>query len=303
MSTRDLITDIQVRAFVTEILQIKGKEECQEAINKIAEAERNMQNYAQVPTLTHKDNRDTEYVSDEKREELRKAIFNELKDKKRLKNEDKIKLKSGGAKPREALRQERKMFYVIGSTASGKSTIANQLADLTGSYLLDADYAKRKLPEYDNQIGAASLVHEESDALVFSYENYNLLEYCVNNGYNMVIPKIGYKSDGIIKFAERLNEKAYTSYLVSIDLDRVKTTQRAYNRFVQTGRYVPLSLVFDTYSNEPTLNYFRIKQRARETFNGYAQISTDVPLNEKAKLIEVCGDKEFQQVFRRLFVC
>ncbi|HCW54245.1 MAG TPA: hypothetical protein DG753_11030, partial [Clostridium sp.] len=60
----------------------------------------------------------------------------------------------------------------------------------------------------------------------------------------------------------------------------------AYNRYRETKRYVPLSLIFDGYSNQPTLNYFKIKQMKNNIFAGFAQISTDVAVNEEPILLE-----------------
>lgn len=295
---RILYTDILVEHFVDNVLQIENTQEKKKAINKIAAAERNMKDYSELPTLTHMDNRDFEYRDEKTREQLRRQIYDELKDKKRLKSDDKIKLGSGGAKPKTNLKKEKKIFYLIGPPASGKSTIATKLADLAGAYILDSDYAKRKLPEYNNQIGAASLVHDESDNLVFSYEKYNLLEYCIINGYNMVIPKIGHKKESIIRFAATLKEVGYSVFLISIELDRIKATQRAYNRFEKSGRYVPLSLVFDYYANEPTLNYFKIRQLNESSFDGYAQISTDVPLGKDPILLENINIPEVDKLFK-----
>ena len=298
--SRMLNTDIQVEHFVDHILKIEDKKQKRKAINIIAAAERNMQDYSQSPTLTHWDYRDTFYRDDEKREKLRKRIFDELKEKERLSSDDRIKLGRGGAKPHTALKKERKVFYLIGPPASGKSTIASQIADIAGAYILDSDYAKRKLPEYRNQISAASLIHDESAALVFSYKGYNLLAYCVENEYNMVIPKIGHDKDKIIKFACALKESGYKVYLISIDLDRAEATKRAYVRFVKSKRYVPLSLVFDCYANEPTLNYFKIRQLESDIFDGFAQISTDVSRGTQPLLLENIGIEEIDEFYGRI---
>lgn len=294
---RNLSTDTEIEPFVNNILQIKDKLQKRYAINKIAAAERNMTTYTKLQTLTHEDNRDFEFRDDRKREQLRNQIFTELRDLQRLASDDDIALGKGGARPCTEIKAEKKIFYLIGPPASGKSTIANTIADLTGSYILDSDYAKRKLPEYNNQISAASLVHDESDVLVFSYNDYNLLEYCIKKSYNMVIPKIGYNRGSIIKFAKRLKQLNYSIFLISIELDRVKATQRAYSRFKTSGRYVPLSLVFDCYANDPTLNYFKIQQLNYDIFDGYAQISTDVPKNESPVLIECKGIDEIKNAF------
>lgn len=288
---RMLSSDIEIEHFVDNILKIDNINEKREAINSIAAAERNMQGYVYVPSFTHKDNRDFEYRDDKKREQLRSQILNELITEKRLDDDNKITLGNGGAAPGTNIESQKKMFYIIGPPAAGKSGISNKIADAIGGYILDSDYAKRKLPEYKNQISGASLVHEESHQLIFSYSKGNLLEYCIKNEYNIVIPKIGHDLDSIIEFCATMKEIGYVVNLISVDLDRAKATIRAYNRFRQDKRYVPLSLVFDAYANEPTLNYFKIKQMNSSIFDGFAQISTDVcpsVLKEQNNLDMLC---------------
>lgn len=115
----------------------------------------------------------------------------------------------------------------------------------------------------------------------------------------MVIPKIGHSKESIIKMALKLKQYGYSIFLISIELDRVKATQRAYYRYKRSGRYVPLALIFDHYANEPTLNYFKIQQQSKDVFDGYAQISTDVPIGEKPKLVENLGIEEIEQLLER----
>ena len=105
----------------------------------------------------------------------------------------------------------------------------------------------------------------------------------------MVYSKIGSQKENVCQFAERMGALGYKVYLISIDLDRIKATRRAYNRFVETKRYVPLSIILDGYANEPTLNYFRIKQQCPNLFAGYAQISTDVRRRQNYILLEDTG--------------
>ena len=50
---------------------------------------------------------------------------------------------------------------------------------------------------------------------------------------------------------------------------------------------ITVSLIFDRYGNQPTLNYFKIKQLHSSLFLGFAQISTDVPYNTPATTIEI----------------
>jgi len=295
--SRMLDTDILVEHFVDNVLRIADIQQKVKAINAIAAAERNIRDYDLTPTLTHRDNRDFRYRDDNEREELRTKIVTELADIKRLSDDELICLGKGGAKPLTDVKSERKAFYVIGPPASGKSGISSRIADMYGAYILDSDYAKRKLPEYQNQIGAATLVHEESSSLIFDRKEGNLMDYCVSNGYNIIIPKIGDKIGSINRFCSALKQADYKVYLVSIELDRQKSTVRAYNRYVETGRYVPLSLVFDAYGNQPTLNYFKLRQQSSGIFSGFAQITTDVPRGNRPILLEQSNMKDLEVLF------
>lgn len=261
-----------------------GDDQKEAAINEITAAERNIKDYDYYPTHNHRENRHHKYRDDGARSKLRTEIINELFSHKRLGNDNDISLGSGGAMPTSNQVGIGKAFYVIGPPASGKSGIASNIADAYNCYLLDSDFAKRKLPEYTTQIGAASLVHEESDEIVFGADG--LMEKCLEKHYNMVIPKIGHTISSTITFCSALKKAGYKVYLISIDLDRQKAVQRAYNRYVETHRYVPLSLIFDGYGNQPTLNYFKIKQQYHDTFDGFAQINTDIPLDTPVLVVE-----------------
>ena len=285
--TRVLCTDVEVEHFVDGILNISDIHQKRMAINNIAAAERNIITYSEYSTWTRLDDRDFEWRDDNKRKELRRQIIEELYTLKRLDHDDDIMIEVGGAAPQHAPKSEKTAIYVIGPPASGKSTISSIIADIYGAYIVDSDYAKRKLPEYTNQIGGASLVHEESSHLVFDTSQDSLLSRCLEGGNNIVVPKIGDTIDGIIRFAKDLDSIGYKVYLVLIDLDRQKATQRAYQRYIKTKRYVPLSLIFDKYGNQPTLNYYKIKQQYSPLFAGFAQISTDVPIGTPAKTIEI----------------
>ena len=282
---RTLITDIEAEHFVDGVLCITDRLLKRAAINDITAAERNIKDYSYFSTLTHRDNRDFEYRDDDRRKELRAQITNELFSFSRMKNDDELELGIGGAKPSTEVKYESKAIFVIGPPASGKSGVASKIADLYGAYILDSDFAKRKLPEYKNQIGAATLVHDESDDIVFNTDS-GLINLCISANANIIIPKIGHNMQKIIDFATALKKNKYSVYLVSIDLCRQKATQRAYNRYISTKRYVPLSLVFDGYGDQPTLNYFKINQKHLPTFSGYAQISTDVPYGDPPVILE-----------------
>jgi hypothetical protein len=294
---RVLIEELYVEEFVEAVLDIHNTDEKVLAINQIIEAESSLRTAQDASTLHVKNCRDIRYREDHIREQLRDKIVDELSTLNRLDNDDLIALGEGGACPLCDIKMERKFFYVVGSSASGKSTISNTIANLFGAIILDSDYAKRKLPEYKHQVSGATKVHEESVDLIFSRQNGNLLKYCLDNGYNMVVPKVGEDLEGICNFAIRMRSLNYTPYLISVDLDRIKATRRAFQRYKETKRYIPLWLVFDVYSNQPSLNYFKIKQRRNNLFDGYAQISTDVARESKPILIEQRGLEELEQVY------
>ncbi|WP_102050164.1 zeta toxin family protein [Pygmaiobacter massiliensis] len=292
--SRLLRTEIEIEHFVDNVLQIVPTTEKRDAIRKICSQENNVLAYGSHSTLRDDSHRDFEYRDSKRRETLRETILTELKDLPRLSDDDSIKLGIGGAKPPAGMRAERKAFYIIGPPASGKSKVSNILADRMGAYILDSDFAKRKLPEYTKE-GGASLVHEESDEIVFSGEN-NLMSWCVSQSVNLVIPKIGHTINSINDICTGLSEKGYEVYLIAIDLDRQKATRRAYQRFIDSNRYVPLAIIFDQYSNEPLINYFRIKSGPKTVFSGFARISTDVPIGSPFELKEQINLDELKYI-------
>ena len=254
---------------------------------KIADAEMSQTGIVGKDTLLTSDFRDHDYETNESRAKLRNEIFNELITLKRPENDDDITKGFGGALPRTELKKDRQAYYIIGLPASGKSSVANNLSDKYGAIILDSDFAKRKFPEYNANFGA-SIVHKESGIVVFgggSYSDENsILQYAVSQGYNIVIPKIGDCSKSVAEFSEKLKQLKYDVHLILVRLDRRKATLRALDRYAETERYVPLSLIFDEYSNNPTITFYDMMHLKR-VFKSYTMISSDVPRNHKKELL------------------
>lgn len=285
-----------VQHFVENVLDIsKSDVEFCDAITNIVSAEIQNDQIMKKPTLHYDNHRHFNYISDSDRSSLRKQIFTELIQLERPCDDDLITLCIGGALPRsQSPRREKKAYIVIGLPASGKSSISNKISDFIGGIILDSDYAKRKFPEYKTAFGA-SVLHEESSELIFgtkNFDSFNLLDYCILGNLNIVIPKIGHDSKSILEFAQVLNSKGYQNHLVLVSLDRKKSTQRAYKRFISTKRYVPLSLIFDSYSNEPTLTYYRIREE--KVFESYCKISTE---NRPTKLVHTSHNNPLTCLF------
>lgn len=295
---RPLNDNILATRFVENILNLRDKKQISKAVTNIACAEMNLIAIEKDDTLRSEKFRDPYHKNDRDREELRNHIVQELIKLPRIANDDKIKPGRGGARPNE-LKKEKQAYIITGLPASGKSAIASQVANQTGAFILDCDYAKRKFPEYTQTPYSAFILHEESSLTVFgTYNNDNegtisLLEYCIANDINMVIPKIGHNAKSIVTLAKYLKKYHYTVHLTLISLDRTKAVQRAYNRYVETKRYVSLGLIFDTYSNNPMLEYYRMKKE--EPFDSFGAISTDVKKGEHPVFLE--GDKQNPAIF------
>ena len=278
---RSLTENPQILHFVTNVLEIEGHRKVKKAVENIRTSEIMTERMRESSTYNATQFRDTDYSTMEARDKLRTRILNELFTLKRLPNDDKIRLGMGGACPIDSPPEKgNKAIIIIGLPASGKSGVSEIIADHTGSYLIDSDYAKRKLPEYRSP-GGASLVHEES-----SHITAELFAKCISEKYNVIYPKIGYEPDSILRLALELGSNGYEVSLVLVELDRQDAVKRAYSRYIQTSRYVPLSLIFDVYSNNPILTYYRLKQKHLDSFVGFLHIDNNVALEQKKIVVE-----------------
>jgi hypothetical protein len=267
-----------VRGFIGDCLELGGgttptKKDVQEIL-----AQELMLRAAEAPTLTHRDNRDPDYFDEAKRSKLRSQVLNELLTLERLDDDDSIRLNNGGALPKgKNLKSNRQAYFVTGLPASGKSQIVNTVADAASALVVDSDYAKRKLPEFNGTPGGASLVHDEANEIMFVGKN-SLIAKCIAMGYNIVIPKIGSTIDSICSLKEVLISAGYEVHFTLVELDRFSATCRAYERFKRTGRYVPLSLIFDGYANDPILVYYKHKSNK---WSSWGAVSTAGPTPKK----------------------
>jgi predicted kinase len=231
---------------------------------KVRDAELLFETGADGSTMTQRNQRVGEWQSDVKRAALRDQIVTGLIEMDRLPNDDEITLAAGGARPLSGIKTANVAILLTGLPASGKSSVVNRIADEYGAYVIDPDYAKRKLPEYDGSMMGASLVHEESTALTLgkNYEGVNLLQYCMAVGANVIRPMVGEDQKSLEAFREFLKGNGYEVHLCVIDLPREISTERALRRFLSTGRYVSLSYIYDQCANDPALTYYRIRADA-----------------------------------------
>ncbi len=272
----------------------------------VSSAEMHQRSIVGKDTLNSDAYRIPQYSGNEERKALRKQIYNELISKKRLNKDDDIIFGKGGALPKTEIKKDAEAFFIIGLPASGKSGIATSISDQYGAIILDSDYAKRKFPEFSTTDFGASVVHEESSVVVFGgkgqyAEEPSVLQYAVNERINLVIPKIGDKAPRIATFAKTLKKLGYTLHLVLVRLDREEATKRALVRFMKTKRYVPLSLIFDEYGNNPTITFYDMKQLRKYSsiFKSFTMISTDVPIGEPFKtMIRTKSSPEIESPYK-----
>jgi hypothetical protein len=127
-------------------------------VNLVRDAERLLVDSAlkNESTLLSQQVRHRMWRTDENRKNLRKTIVEELIKFDRLDDDEDIALGVGGAKPKsEKPRTERTAYLVTGLPASGKSSIIYGISDAHGAYIIDPDYTKRKLPEFDGTMSGA----------------------------------------------------------------------------------------------------------------------------------------------------
>lgn len=169
--------------------------------------------------------------------------------------------------------QERKVFIVTGLPASGKSSsLANPISLEMKARICDSDAIKKVLPEFDEGYGG-NAVHEESTNI-----NEDILSIAAGRGDNIVYPILGYKSEKLRKALDFFKKKEYTTYLLFNELPQSKAMSRLITRFLENGRYLPLSCV--TKAGDKAIEAFK---EVKDYADHYAHISNDVQFGEEPK--------------------
>ena len=263
-------------------------------VSKIVDGELGVSKFmSESQTINEKEMRDREYRDENIRWDLREKIINDLLNKKRLDNDDKMTLKKGGALPICGLKSEKKAFILTGLPASGKSTIATMIAEDFGGVIIDSDFVKRKLPEFKNHKYGASIVHEESSQLTFGFKIDNprnivsLYQSCIDQGHNVIIPRIGQNPVNIHELATALQGNGYETHLILVSLPRKEATIRAIYRYAKTNRYVPLGLIFDQYGNDPSHSYYYLRCKHKNLFKSFGAVTT---IRQPIECMDYLGD-------------
>ena len=160
----------------------------------------------------------------------------------------------------------KRAIIVLGPPAAGKSSIANPIARKHNAAIIDADEAKKFMPEFAEGRGA-NAVHEESAQIAEV-----ALAQALGDGINVVIPKVGGNDKSIKKLIERLRNYDYEIDVVGMDVKAEVAMSRMIQRFINTGRYVPYNYL-KSVGDKPMSTYNNLKREGLA--DGYAHIDNN----------------------------
>lgn len=192
--------------------------------------------------------------------------------------------------PPQPVRQERRATIVLGAPASGKSAFSNRIAQQRGAALIDADEAKKVLPEYENGVGA-NAVHEESTDLAGL-----MLQRAVSNDDNVLLPRVGSSSESVLALMTSLKEMGYEVDLVLVLVPPDEAYRRNIRRFIDTGRLVPPAYVRNVVGDNPTSSYNTLKSKA----NRHAKIDNSGPQSSPKPVSDTSADNPLEGIDLRL---
>jgi len=179
--------------------------------------------------------------------------------------------------PDMANKFEKKAIIILGPPAAGKSSIANPIARKHGAAIIDADEAKKLLPEYGNGVGA-NAVHKESKRLVEV-----LQAQAIDDGLNVVIPTVGSKPEIIRALIKKYKDNGYDVDLVGMDVSYTNARNRMFSRFAETGRYIPLDYI-QSIGNKPLEVYNTLRKEGLA--DGYTQIDNNGKFGDAKPVLE-----------------
>lgn len=137
----------------------------------------------------------------------------------------------GGERPEG---QKPTLHVILGSPGAGKTSIfAKDIVEKAPwSYLVDADEAKKTLPEYEHGRGAP-VVHEESSAIAD-----RLLERLIRERKDVVFSKLGTNPAKMRGFLDAVADAGYDVQVKLAHISPEESAWSSHQRFRKTGRFV-----------------------------------------------------------------
>ena len=183
------------------------------------------------------------------------------------------------------LKYDKKAVIIIGPPATGKSTFAEDIAARKGYAIVDADDAKKQMPEYKDGI-AANATHKFSKIIAAEIQ-----KQFVDKGANIIIPKVAGKTNNrrqpdinkIKYMMQDLQSKGYKVDIVYPDANINQAIVRAITRFGETGRFVSVDYLV-SIDNKVKDSYNALKDYVKRTATpnvGFTYINNTKKLGEE----------------------
>ena len=167
--------------------------------------------------------------------------------------------------------------FIMGPPGAGKSSvIANTRAAKNGALVIDSDFAKEKLPEFRNGVGAGA-VHVESKRITDS-----VIEKAVENNDNIVMPVIGGDYAKMRELVDKFKGLGYTVNTFLVHVPKDVAHKRAIQRFAETGRLVPPDYI-EGIADKPIEVYNQIVKEG--LVNERTHYDNNVPFGEKPRIV------------------
>ena len=183
------------------------------------------------------------------------------------------------------VKQGKRLDLIIGSAASGKSTISDHISAKYGSRFMDSDMVKELLPEYDGGLNA-NYVHPESKLV-----NDQRMSEAVARGDNIIFSIIGNDPKSILARTQEARNAGYEVHLHMTDLNADKSLGRALSRYIDTARFIGLDYMLQDYTADIQAA-FNLMKNEGGIISGYTKWNTDVPKGQRPILTESSNAEE-----------
>jgi hypothetical protein len=160
--------------------------------------------------------------------------------------------------------KERRAVVIIGLPASGKSRLSNPYQKEINGTIIDTDFYREVIPEYNIGIGAAA-VHREAK-VIFK----NVLDKFTSNGDNIILPTLGRNEEALNILLKGLKNENYQTVVIRLDADLNVSKLRNFKRMFDSGRLVEEDILTQQVDNNIKNNYIKV---TNEQANAKAEIS------------------------------
>jgi predicted ABC-type ATPase len=145
--------------------------------------------------------------------------------------------------------KDKQITFVIGGPGAGKSTISEGIANRMGAKIVDSDFFKTRLPEFDGG-AAAQRVHKESTMI-----RDMALRKATASGDNLVLETVSPKVEDIKGWIAEAKEKGYTTHVAFADVPMDISIPRAIQRYHETGRFVDPAYIYHDVGHGPAASF------------------------------------------------